>query len=95
MDGWPITGRTSQALNIWSFRATDMAGQIKAASKVIVALFEELQRQEISESTLSKALDVHLNTVANWRKGKVTPSIIDMGVMAGFLGFELKLEPVA
>lgn len=69
-----------------------MAGSITTSSDIVATLFREAQSQGLSESTIAKMVGVHLNSVANWRRGKTTPSIIDVQIMAEQLGYRVSVQ---
>lgn len=67
---------------------------VKAENKIMVKLFALADERGLSSVALAKLLSVHVNSVRNWRAGKVNPSIVDMCMLAGQLGFTLKVEPM-
>lgn len=66
--------------------------QIRTASPIVRALFEEMWRQGLRQADVAEKIGVSHNVLTLWKKGKNTPALYSIEAMAQVLGFTLTLS---
>jgi ribosome-binding protein aMBF1 (putative translation factor) len=67
---------------------------VRTSSTILRALFEEIERRNISQMSVAAVTGRTAGSVTHWKAGRATPDIVTVEILANVLGYRLVLERI-